>query len=100
MVVAYQKKRSNDSSELFGAEWWTNQHTIEWWKGDPDSPIESHTNIAPAGLSRNVSVESDPGNLGSISRDWNYPEGHIMSDDDERKWEYSKDHGDLHDVVI
>ncbi|KAL7531529.1 hypothetical protein ACHAXR_004098, partial [Thalassiosira sp. AJA248-18] len=81
--VAYRKRSmKEDDPHQFETNWWGG-HTNEWWKGD--GTIESGTNIAPGG----------------ISRTWSYPEDHTLSKDDlDKKWEYSNDHGDLHDVVI
>eukprot|EP00578_Thalassiosira_sp_NH16_P016203 CAMPEP_0181125462 /NCGR_PEP_ID=MMETSP1071-20121207/27064_1 /TAXON_ID=35127 /ORGANISM="Thalassiosira sp., Strain NH16" /LENGTH=759 /DNA_ID=CAMNT_0023210909 /DNA_START=46 /DNA_END=2325 /DNA_ORIENTATION=+ len=104
--VAYHKRLSaNDDGDTisFNADWWTGQHTIEWWKGDPDSPVERDTNIAPASLARGSSVESNPGcdNMMDVARQWSYPGDHAMSSGDDvgedKKWECI---GDLQDVVI
>jgi len=80
--VAYRKRSMKEDHPQFATDWWR-EHTSEWWKGE--TPIESDTNIAPT----------------NIARTWSYPEGHSMSDDtSDKKWEYSNDHGDMHDVVI
>lgn len=87
-MLAYRKRNmKEDDPRQFETDWWKNQFTSEWWKGDDTIEPESrHANIAPARLTRG----------------WSYPEGHVMSADevDSKKWEYSNDHGDLHDIIL
>ncbi|KAL7439402.1 hypothetical protein ACHAXM_006654 [Skeletonema potamos] len=84
--VFYAKRSRKKGNPQFEAEWWKGQHDSTWWKGETDHQgIDPNKNLAPI----------------SFARQWSYPADHSMSDDDGKKsWEFSNDHGDLHDVVL
>ncbi|KAL9189747.1 hypothetical protein ACHAXT_009422 [Thalassiosira profunda] len=88
--VAYHKRSMKQDPHQFESNWWEG-HNTQWWKGDSD--VESRdTNIAP---------RPSPSVSSALRKTWSYPEEHALSNDEmDGKREYSKDHGELHDVMI
>ena len=117
--VVYRKRNMKEDPHQFDADWWKG-HTGDWWKGGDgdgsespqesiwgDGSLEAGTNIAsfrasPTKTSRKTFGQEGPSDH-PPQREWSYPEGHTLSNDALDKklpWEYSNDHGDLHEVVI